>query len=186
MLWAASRPGALARPGRLGRWGRGLLDGTRGLRRPGVARVRAWILRRRGIRLRRVFRLGAAAGAAMSAVTWRNLSVPQRKALRQLDQVKTATAGWRGEVSTRLARNLVQLGIAALAPGSRADCRSSWWPSDTKIQITAAGRAALPPAGAGPGHKVPRTAAVPPAGESAARAAVTRSTKVPRKARAGR
>lgn len=78
----------------------------------------------------------------MSAVIkWRNLSVPQRAALRHLVQAGTATIGYRTAISDRCALALVKRG-AAVAPGFTAVV-CAWDLYGKTIKPTEAGRAAV-------------------------------------------
>lgn len=68
---------------------------------------------------------------------WRNLSKPQRIALRLLRDRQTAAIG--KDVAERTFTSLLSMGLAALVSGSRADSRR-WFLFGEEIQITDAGR----------------------------------------------
>lgn len=68
---------------------------------------------------------------------WRNLSKPQRVALRLLRDRERAAIG--KDLAERTFKSLAAMGLAALACGSRADSRS-WFSYGTEVAITAAGR----------------------------------------------
>lgn len=79
----------------------------------------------------------------MSALKWRNLSVPQRKALRLLrDRGSAALVG--PDISERLAVSLINMG-AAVPAGSAAKCRTPvrWISWNTGIVLSEEGREVL-------------------------------------------
>lgn len=120
----------------------------------------------------------------MSAVKWRNLSVPQRRALRHLVQVGSAAIGYRSAISDRCALALVKHG-AAVGAGVTAAART-WDLYGKTIKPTEAGRAAVAAADAyiaDPAAAARARTAAPPA---AVPAAVASKSRTPRKGAAVR
>jgi hypothetical protein len=69
---------------------------------------------------------------------WRNLSKPQRAALRLLLDRQTAAIG--KDLQERTFKSLRDMGLAALASGSRSESRRHYFFYGEEVSITEAGR----------------------------------------------
>lgn len=74
--------------------------------------------------------------------TWRNLSKPQRAALRLFCDRGTLRIG--PDLAERTFINLRDMGFAALPAGSRSEGRARWFPWGTEVVVTSKGREVVP------------------------------------------